>query len=68
MKRRLRRIAAFLAVLYAAAGDRGRFVPLPGATHVSVFHAAFADPGTAAILRAFLAPHAEEKPHAESAE
>ena len=52
----------------AAAGDRGRFVPLPGATHVSVFHAAFADPGTAAILRDFLALHAEAKPHAESAE
>ncbi len=52
----------------AAAGGRGRFVPVPGATHVSVFHAAFADPGTAAILRAFLAPHAEAKPHAEFAE
>ena len=52
----------------AAAGDRGRFVPLPVATHVSVFHAAFADPGTAAILRAVLAPYAEAKPHAESAE
>ena len=46
----------------AAAGDRGRFVPLPGATHVSVFHAAFADPAASAAIRAFLAhPHAEGK-------
>ena len=52
----------------AAAGGRGRFVPVPGATHVSVFHAAFADPAASAILRAFLAEGAEKKPHAESAE
>ena len=45
----------------AAAGDRGRFVPIPGATHVSVFHAAFADPEVSAVLRAFLAPRAEEE-------
>ena len=55
----------------AAAGDRGRFVPVPGATHDTVFRAAFADSGTAAILRAFLASRAEAAevdPHAESAE
>ena len=46
----------------AAAGARGRFVPVPGATHVSVFHAAFADPAASAAIRAFLAhPHAEGK-------
>ena len=47
----------------AAAGGRGRFVPVPSATHVSVFHAAFADPAASAAIRAFLA-----HPHAESAE
>ena len=55
----------------AAAGDRGRFVPVPGATHVSVFRAAFEDSGTADILRAFLASRAEAAEvdsHAESAE
>ena len=56
----------------AAAGARGRFVPVPGATHVSVFHAAFADPAASATIRAFLAhPHAksaESDSHAESAE
>lgn len=44
----------------AAAGDRGRFVPVPGATHETVFGAALADSKVAAILRAFLAPHAAE--------
>lgn len=56
----------------AAAGGRGRFVPVPGATHVSVFHAAFADPAASAAIGAFLAhPHAESAEfdsHAESAE
>jgi pimeloyl-ACP methyl ester carboxylesterase len=40
----------------AAAGERGRFVPVPGADHVTVWTAAFADPDASAILRDFLAP------------